>query len=110
MYFYDTDETVYCKNCGKETRATKVRVCCEEFDYPRTGMKDAWVSECCKDELSPDPVTDVCAYCGETAEIDDEFTDIIDGDKYCPTCADDYRIDHPDMEEEVARAEWREER
>lgn len=105
--YYDTG---YCKNCGKEVRPVKVRVPCEDYDYPRTGLKDAYVSKCCGDELSPDPITDVCAMCGETAEIDEQFTDIVEGDKYCPACARDYRRDHPDMEEEVARAEYLEER
>lgn len=110
MENYWQDQTAYCKNCGQETKATKVRVPCEDYDYPRTGLKDAWVSACCGDELSPDQVTDVCAMCGGTAEMDGEGFEEVDGDKMCPRCKRDYRKDHPDMEELIAEAECREDR
>jgi rubredoxin len=86
MYYDELYDTAYCRNCGKEVRPVKVRVPCEEFDYPRTGMKDVRVSGCCQDELSPDPVTDICAMCGETAGVDGERFEEVDGDKMCPQC------------------------
>lgn len=110
MYYDEVFDTGYCKNCGQECRPVKVRVVCEDYDYPRTGMKDAYRSKCCGEELSPDPITDVCAMCGETAEVDGEGFETVDGDKMCPGCKQDYRKDHPDMEEKVAEAEYREDR
>lgn len=105
----DLDWTVYCKNCGRETKIRKKRVPCEDFDYPRTGMKDAWVSKCCEDEVSEDPITDICAMCGETADFDEHF-EFVEGDRMCPSCKQDYRRDHPSMEEEIERAEYQSDR
>lgn len=105
MYYDKVFDTGYCKNCGKEVRPVKVRVPCEDFDYPRTGIKDAYVSECCGEGLSEDPITDVCAMCGETADFDEHF-EFVEGDRMCPGCKRDYRRDHPSMEEEIAKAEW----
>lgn len=95
----------YCTNCGKKTKAKEIRRVPEYYDAFQGRLIKDWVSECCQDELSEDPITDVCAMCGETADFDEHF-EFVEGDRMCPGCKQDYRRDHPDMEEEIARAEW----
>ena len=47
----------------------------------------------------------ICGYVDLTEDMKE-----VDGAVMCYSCARDYRIDHPSMEDAVAEAEWREER
>ena len=100
----------YCKNCGQECTPIKYIRPKEDYDPPGTyAFVGDWRSSCCKDELSEDPVTHLCACCTATAYMGETFN-LVDRELMCPDCERDYRADHPDMEEEIAKTEYREER
>lgn len=51
-----------------------------------------------------------CKGCGLHFCLNCQTLKRVDGVLMCESCAKDYRIDHPDMEELIAAAEYREDR
>lgn len=112
MGFSDRDilvelEEGYCQDCGRKARVKAIKRPSEDYDPPgkQGRLVTDYVSECCEAELSLHPVTDQCRVCGEVAAMGSSFARVA-GDVMCPGCLADYRQDHPDPEEEAAKAEW----
>jgi hypothetical protein len=112
---WNTDEEVYCRNCGQLCKPEHYYRPSEDYDaFP--GMKHAYRSPCCKDELSEDPVSDRCDQCGTTVDCSVPDKDMEHyrkewGMTLCDQCYNDIIVDRGhDMEYQVARAEYMEDR
>jgi hypothetical protein len=104
-------EQAYCRCCGQKCTPEAYQRPAEDYDQGTggVGLVMDWRSPCCGDNLSAEPITDRCCQCGDVAERGEEFHKTRDG-IYCSGCLADIRRDHPDMEEEIAKAETREDR
>jgi hypothetical protein len=86
----------YCRNCGQSCQP-------ERYQRPREDSEpfgNAYIwdfrSGCCHDQLSEEPVSQQCAVCGATVQINVPDADIavfetVDGDVMCPCCVEDYK-------------------
>ncbi len=125
---WDEDDFAWCKNCGQECKPEKYKRLKEDYDPPGSNaFVTDWRSPCCNDELSPEPVSDRCIWCGKCADLlkDENYNWCGNcGDLFCPECLGTWRgmqvcpgckkdlikDKGPDMEEVMAEAEYREER
>jgi hypothetical protein len=103
---YMTEE-VYCRCCGQKCQPKKTYRPAEDYDGPGNigRLIEDWVSHCCGDALSEEPVTDRCGQCGKVATRDEVFPRY-EGQVLCPGCLADLFKEHPDMEQALNEVEW----
>ena len=94
---------MFCRACGLRCMPLVKQPAVLPFEF---------VSDCCGVRVSEEPVTPQCGACGEVAHVDDLADTIqeVDGVLMCQSCHRDYRKDHPDMENVISLAEYREDR
>jgi hypothetical protein len=98
-------EEAWCECCGKPCKPELYRRAAESYDPPSCQGKiiNDYRSPCCHDELSPFELTR-CEQCHDGV-----------GHWYvnkawmCDQCRDDYRKDHPSMED-LPEDDWRKDR